>query len=178
MEREKTNQRLRYMVLAALFAAMVYVMTAFVHVPTHQGYVHIGDGVIFLAASILPAPYAVAASAIGAGLSDFLSGYAIWVAPTMAIKALTALVFSSAGERIIRRRNFAALIPAAAICVGGYYIAGALLALASGSDPAAAFGAALADVPTNLLQTAMSAALYIPLGLALDKMQFKSRLTR
>ena len=73
MNRKNYQDHLKYTVLAAMFAAMVYVMTAFVHIPTNQGYVHIGDGIIFLAAAILPAPYAMAAGAVGAGLSDYLS---------------------------------------------------------------------------------------------------------
>ena len=173
MRNSNTQLHLRYTILAALFAAMVYVLTAFVHIPTQQGYVHVGDSVIYLAASLLPMPYAIAASAIGAGLSDFLSGYAMWVVPTILIKSMTAAVFSSQGAKIIRRRNLLAIIPAGVICVAGYYIAGALLALLSGTPAAAAFTAALADIPTNLIQVAGSSVLYVVLGTAMDKAGIK-----
>lgn len=158
------------MVMAAVFAAMIYVMTAFLHVPTHQGYIHVGDGVIFLAAALLPAPYAAAAGAIGAGLSDYLSGYALWIIPTVMIKSSTALLFTGRKPTIITKRNILALLPAMVLCVGGYYLAGSLI---YGS-----FITPLADIPTNLVQSAASSALYIFLGLALDKMGFKKRLLR
>lgn len=167
MERRKNREHLKNLVLAAIFGAMVYVLTAFLKVPTHQGYIHIGDGIIFLAAAILPLPYAAAAGAIGAGLSDYLSGYPMWVVPTMIIKALTVLLFTSKRNNIINQRNIIALIPSAALCCGGYYIVSALL---YGS-----FVTALADVPTNLLQSAASGALFIFLGLSLDKASFKKR---
>lgn len=172
MERKKNSEHLKNLILAALFAAMVYVMTAFVHIPTHQGYVHIGDGIIYLAASILPLPYAIGAAAIGAGLSDYLSGYVLWVLPTMIIKALTAAVFTNKKETIINKRNLIGIIPAIIICVVGYFLAGALLAYFSSTDGItiqAAFIASLADIPSNILQGVGSAALFVFLGTALDK---------
>ncbi len=177
MNRKSTGDHLKYMILAALFAAMTYVMTAFVHIPTNQGYVHIGDGVIFLAAALLPTPYAMAAGALGAGLSDYLSGYAMWVLPTMIIKAATAAVFSSKRQTIICKRNLAAIIPAAFICVGGYYIAGALLAFLSGSSITAALAAAVADIPSNIIQCVGSAVLFLLLGTALDRTGMKKMIS-
>ena len=173
MNRKANHEHIKYTVLAALFAAMVYVMTAFVHIPTNQGYVHIGDGIIFLAAAILPAPYAMAAGAVGAGLSDYLSGYAMWVLPTMIIKAATAAVFSYRKDTIINKRNLLAIIPAAFICVGGYYLAGTLLAFLSGTPIEGAFAAALVDVPSNIIQTVGSAVLFAVLGAALDRSGIK-----
>ena len=177
MKRTDNSEHLRYTVLAALFAAMIYVMTAFVHIPTQQGYVHIGDGIIFLAAALLPAPYAMGAAAIGAGLSDYLSGFAIWVLPTVIIKAATAAVFTSGKPTIVNRRNLFACAIAALICVGGYYISGVILALLSGGEIHSALAAALTDIPTNIIQSIGSTALYIFLGVALDKSGFKAVLS-
>ena len=94
MERSKRSEHLRYLVLTAIFSAMVYVLTSFVRIPTHQGYIHVGDGMIYLAAAMLPWPYAMLTGAIGAGMSDYLAGYPLWVLPTIIIKALTVLAFS------------------------------------------------------------------------------------
>ena len=170
------NNSLLSLALGAMFAAMICALTTFVHIPTNQGYVHVGDSIIFLAACLLPAPYAICASAIGGGLADLLSGYAVWVIPTAIIKAGCAAVFSSRRDKIINKRNLTAIAPAALICIIGYYLAGALLSLLSGSALPAAFAAALADVPSNLLQCAASAALFIPLGIGLDKAGVKKRL--
>ena len=45
------QENIKNMAITAMFAAMVYVLTAFVHIPTHQGYVHVGDGIIYLSAA-------------------------------------------------------------------------------------------------------------------------------
>ncbi len=167
MERKKRQEHLKNMVLTAMFAAMVYVLTAFLKIPTHQGYIHVGDGMIYLAAALLPTPYAMAAGALGAGLSDYLSGYPMWVLPTVIIKALTVLAFSRKNEKIIHPRNLIGMAPAVLFCVGGYYLASAVMY----GD----FGVALADVPTNIIQGVASSVLFVLLGLALDRMEFKKR---
>lgn len=167
MNRTKTQEHLKYLVLTALFAAMTYVLIAFLHINTNQGYFHFGDGMIYIAASLLPMPYAMAAGAIGGGLSDLLSGYAIWVLPTALIKAATAACFSRKNEKMICVRNLIALIPALVICVGGYYLAGGLLY----GD----FKAALIDIPTNIIQSLGSAVLFVLIGLALDRAGFKKK---
>ena len=79
--------------LAGVLAALVFVMTYVpkVPVPVTGGYVHLGDGAIFLAALLL-GPLGIPAAAIGSGLSDILGGYMVYALPTMLIKALVALI--------------------------------------------------------------------------------------
>ena len=123
---------------------------------------------IVCGAALLPTPYAMAAGAIGGGLSDYLSGYAIWVLPTIIIKAMQASLFTSKKNNIVNKRNIIAVIFSAVVCIVGYYLAGGVL---YGN-----FGAALADVPTNLIQSVASAALFIFLGIVLDRMDFKKHI--
>src|SRR5574344_1122239 len=123
MNRKKTQEQMQNLVLTALFASMIYVLTAFLKIPTYQGYIHIGDGMIYLAASLLPLPYAMAAGAFGAGLSDYLSGFPMWVIPTVIIKAVTAAGFTRKKETIICKRNIFGIAAAIIICVVGYYFA-------------------------------------------------------
>ena len=69
-------QKLIYMTTTALFAALICVTTAYIfHIPfgTNGGYVHIGDTLIYLAAAILPAPYAMIAGALGGAFADLLT---------------------------------------------------------------------------------------------------------
>ncbi len=167
MERNKKQEHLKYLILTAVFSALVYVLTAFVKIPTHQGYIHLGDGMIYLAAALLPTPYAMAAGAIGGGLSDYLSGYPMWVLPTVIIKALTVLAFTHHKPTIVNKRNIAAILPGTLICVGGYYLASALL-YSSWITP-------LLDVPTNCIQSAAGAVLFLFVGFTLDKSNFKKR---
>ena len=157
-----TDNKLRLIALTAMFAALTYTLTAFLHVPTIKGYVHVGDGVIFLASAILPTPYAAAAGAIGAGLSDALSGYFIWVPATVLIKGLTTLAFTSKGEHIVNTRNLLALIPALILCVGGYGLYSGLVIYHS-------LAAGFADAAANAVQTIASGIVFVLSGTALDR---------
>ncbi len=158
----KNNEKIRLIAMTGLFTALVYVLTAFLHVPTIKGYVHIGDGAIFLAASVLPTPYAVFAGAVGAALSDGLSGYMIWVPATIIIKAATALLFTSKHKKIICQRNLISILPSLAICVGGYGFYSGLVIYHS-------LAAGFADAAANAVQTLTSAIVYVLVGLSLDR---------
>lgn len=146
----------------AVFAALIFVFTAYFHVPSHTGYTHIGDAFVYLAACLLPPAHAAAAGAVGAGLADLLSGYALWAPGTLVIKAVTALLFSSNGTKIITPRNLIALPPAWFLCIFGYWGYESLL---TGN-----WGAAAAGIPGYVTQVALSTTTFIVLGLALDKL--------
>jgi uncharacterized repeat protein (TIGR04002 family) len=160
--------RIQRLCQAAVFAAIIYVFTAYLHVPSFNGYTHVGDGFIYLAASVLPTGYAAAAGAIGAGLADILSGYSIWAPATLIIKALTACFFTCSAPTFLCKRNYLALIPSALLCIFGYYLYESLI---TGN-----FIAPLAGVTGYITQVVLSSALYLLLGKALDKAGMKHRL--
>ncbi len=78
----KERNKLHLLIMSALFAAAIAVMTAYLlHIPIPTGgYIHVGDALIYLAACLLPAPYAVGAAMVGAGLADLLTA-PMWVVP-------------------------------------------------------------------------------------------------
>ena len=154
--------------MSGILTALVFVVTAYLHIPTINGYIHIGDGVIYLAACILPWQYAIAVGAGGAFLADCLSGFAVWAPGSVVIKSATALLFSNKGNRIMSLRNWLALLPAAVVCAGGYYLYEAFL---YGN-----FISPIAGIPVSLTQSVASAALFIAIGLAIDKMNYKPKL--
>ena len=162
------RESLRHLTLTGIFTALIFVFTAFIHIPSYTGYVHIGDGFLYLAASILPLPYAMFAGAAGAVLSDCLTGFAIWAPGSFVIKTVSVLFFTWKKTRILGKRNLLALIPAAALCVGGYYLYEVLL---YGNFLTPAYGAI-----GNVVQAAFSSAVYILVGLALDRMKAKEKL--
>ena len=62
------NLVIRRLTATGMMAALITLMTAYIfHIPIggNGGYVHLGDALIYLSAAILPAPYAMAAGAIG-----------------------------------------------------------------------------------------------------------------
>lgn len=180
------NNKLRLLVLAAMFAAMTCVLTFFVKIPTAGGYIHLGDSVIYLAASILPAPYAMLAAGIGGGLADLFGGYFHYILPTFIIKALIASPYSSKKENILTLRNAIMVIPAGVITVFGYYVTKVILLcvdkataaegfLGAFFDPAV-WGSALYKIPENTVQAVGSALIYLVIAFALDRIKFKSKL--
>ena len=162
------KQKTRLMCLSGVFATLVFVVTAYLHIPTYNGYVHVGDGFIFLAACLLPLPYSVFVGAIGAMLADLLTGFAIWAPGSMVIKALVALLFSSKGKKILTLRNTLMLIPAAVISIAGYYFYEVLI---TGS-----FLASLSGIPGSTIQAVTSSLVFVAAAIAMDKVHIKTTL--
>ena len=162
------DQKIRLMCIAGIFTAIVFVFTAYLHIPSHTGYTHVGDGFIYLAACMLPLPYAMFVGAGGALLADCLTGYAIWAPGSIIIKTVAVLFFSRKSARIISVRNLLALIPAWAVCIGGYYLYEALI---TGN-----FVAPLSGIPGYITQSVLSSILFVVAGLAMDKLNAKNTL--
>ena len=164
----RQKQKLHLMVITALFAASITVMTAYMlHIPIPTGgYIHLGDALIYLAACLLPTPCAAAAAAIGAGLADLLTA-PMWVLPTLIIKAVVVLFFTSGGERLLCRRNLAAMVAAGLFSPSAYALAGCAMA-----------GTMAAFVPQflgTLVQGIGSGALFLVIAPALDGVKLKER---
>lgn len=162
------NKNIRLMCISGVFTALVFVVTAYLHIPTNNGYIHVGDGLIYLAACILPRYYAMAVGMGGALLADCLTGFAIWAPGSVVIKGATALLFTSKGKKIMSLHNWLSLLPAAVICAGGYYLYESII---YGN-----FIASLAGIPASLTQSAASSVLFVAAGLTIDKMNYKSKL--
>ncbi|MBQ8799520.1 MAG: TIGR04002 family protein [Lachnospiraceae bacterium] len=165
MVNNEKNRKIKYMCLAGVLTALVFVFTAYLQVPSATGYVHLGDGFICFASCILPLPYALFVGAGGALLADCLTGYAIWAPGSAVIKALMVLCFSRKGKHICSGRNLLALLPAAALCVGGYYLYGAFLA--------GSFASPVTEIPGNIMQSVCSAVIFVILAIITDKIKIK-----
>lgn len=179
---------MRQLILAALLAAMVAAVTFFIKIPTHNGYIHPGDAVIYLAACLLPTPLAMLTGALGGMLADAAGGYVIYMLPTFIIKALLVPAFTAGQDKILTKRNIIASAIGLPITIGGYYIAEAvILSLTSTVSfsqftsyffSAAPWVSAVYSLAGNLVQAAASMAIFIVVALALDKINIKSRIRR
>ncbi len=168
----------RNVILVGVLSAMVCVATSFLHIPiVGGGYVHLGDTVIYLAAALLPTPYAMAAAAVGAGLADLLVA-PMWAPFTAAIKAVMVLTFTAKKEQLLCRRNALATVVAGFIGVVGYYIAEVAILWFSGGELVTAGAAAVAAVPFNALQELAGGVAFLLLAAALDRLEIKKRLAR
>jgi len=175
MNKKRSDRTLR-IVIAAMFAAMIAVMTAFVEIKTPTGgYIHLGDAMIYLAASFLPLPYAVAAAAVGGGIADLLV-YPETIIYTVIIKAINAVFFSSKGSKLLTKRNALMTIPSGLITIVGYSISKLIRQLLAGDSFHSAVVNALWKIPENSIQAVASALIFIVIAIALDKAEIKKRM--
>lgn len=143
--------------LTALMAAIVFVATFVPKIPIPLGYAHLGDAAIFLAVMVGGRRVGILSGVIGSALADFLSGFPIWIVPTIFIKAAEAEIFWR-----LRGRNFlAALIVASLVMAAGYTFAGAFL-----YD---SLSAGLASTPGLLAKSAVNILVTIFVGALLKR---------
>ena len=101
------DMKIRKMVLAALMAALTYVATMVVQIPSPmQGYVNLGDCCVLLSGWILGPWWGGAAAGIGSMLTDLLNGYAHYAPGTLVIKALDAIAAALIVKALGRNRLF------------------------------------------------------------------------
>ena len=167
-----TKKHLRRLTLAAILCALVFVATRFTQIPIvgSEGYIHLGDAFIYLAASILPTPYACAVGAIGAGFADITS-FPIFAPGTIILKTLITLFFTSKPEKLLCKRNIVAAVPAGAVTVVGYYLYEAVFIANNFASP-------LASIPFNIIQAVSSAAVFFAVGLMFDKLLLKNKILK
>ena len=163
------NQKLNRLITAGVFAAVIFVATYFLHIstPFNQGYVHLGDAFLYLAACVLPAPYAMAAGAIGEAFSDALSA-PVYIPATLIIKAVLVLFFTSKPEKFLARRNVAGVFLAGATGLLGYFIFESLVFHS--------VSVAALNMVFGSAQPIASGIAFVLLGSAFDRMHLKDRL--
>jgi len=105
-----------------MMTGLVFVVTTLVKIPLPAGgYIHLGDAVIYIFATILPLPFAIFGASVGASLADFASGFIPYMLPTAIIKALYIPFF-----RLKNKNKYYKFIIAPAfaglVCILGYFI--------------------------------------------------------
>ena len=111
----------------------------------------------------------LAGSAIGAGLADLLSGAAVWVIPTIIIKPILVLFFTSKNEKILCKRNVLAVLLAGFTGVMLYCLAEYIM-----------YGNFIAAFYMNfitLVQPVGSGVVFVMAALSLDKVKFKNKVS-
>ncbi len=173
------KKKLYYGVLTGLLAAMTTLTTAYIlHIPVGLGYVHLGDTMVYLAAALLPTPYAILAASVGGALADVLCGAAMWAPFTAIIKGVMVLPFTAKNPRLLGRRNLMAPLAAGCVNVAGYFVAEVVLVTLSGSALGAALGGAAAAIVPNCIQSLAGGLAFILLAAALDRFPIKQRLMK
>ncbi len=117
------------LVMGALFAAVCFVLTAFVKVPVVIGYINLGDLAVMLGAVCLGPLWGALSGGLGSALADIMAGYAAYVPGTFIIKFLVALIVGYTAKYTKKKMTGVALGSAIgeAVMVFGYFIYEALV---------------------------------------------------
>lgn len=120
------NNRTLYLVLTSVFAALICVCTLMVQIPIPAtgGYANPGDGVLLLAAGLLPLPLSAAAAAVGSMLADVITGYMLYAPATFMIKGSMALLCGFLLKKLQGKKTAYILSALASEClmVLGYFL--------------------------------------------------------
>lgn len=143
--------------------ALVCMTTMIFKIPIPEGYAHLGNGFILLAAALLGNMGGFMAAGVGSALADLLSGYYLWIIPTLVIKSIMGLAVAIIAPR---KFNIKSLRTAVAAVVGviemvlGYLIAGVFL---TGS-----IGASLTQIPGLAGEGIVGLLIFYIIGYALE----------
>ncbi len=166
----KYINNVKVLVYTAVFTALVAVCTAVIQIPRPNGYIHLGDSMIYLASCILPFPFGAISGSFGALIADSILA-PIWMIPSFIIKFLNSMTFymlKTRGNKIITIRSSIAVLLSSIITVVGYYLASVILF--------GGFKTQLAFIPGNIIQAVGSAIVFIIVGIAFDKSSLHKRI--
>lgn len=160
----------------AVLTAVTVVFTYLVRIPIAptRGYLNLGDVAVYFCAFTLGPLTALLAGGLGTALADLLAGYPQWIPISLLVHGLQGLLAALVavlplGRLSPGRRDSRWPFPPAWLAAGGvgtlvmcagYFTAGAVMY---------GFGAALVELPGNLLQNVAGLLAGIPLSLAVRK---------
>lgn len=100
-----SSQKTNKLVMTAMMICLVMVATLSIRIPSPftQGYVHLGDTMIFLSVLLLGKNGGALASGLGSALADVLGGYAAYAPWTLLIKALMAFIMGAFIEACLKK---------------------------------------------------------------------------
>lgn len=148
------NIRLKKIVLTGLMTALVFLSTSIIKIPTINGYIHLGDGFIFLSTLLLGPFYGAFASGVGSMLADILSPYAQWALPTLIIKSLMSLIMGLIIRYRTKRKVMISAALTVTVWVTFFIILKNVLAEALGFS-IDSLALVLEDTPENIIKTAV-----------------------
>jgi uncharacterized membrane protein len=146
------NSRTRATVLLAMSIALVTIGTMVIRIgiPATNGYMNLGDSIIFTVAIALGRRYGAVAGGLGSALADVLGGFPAWSPWTLVIKGVEGYVAGALGDMAATPSTkgsvtgvIIAATAAGAWMVAGYFAAGSILY---------GFAGALGELPFNLVQ--------------------------
>lgn len=146
------NQKIKKLVLCALFCALICIATAALPIPLgNGGYANLGDTIISVCAFFVGPVWGFLAAGVGSAVADLALGYGIYAPATFVIKGTMALVYILVFRRFAKTKAcipmaLVASMIAETIMVGGYFAFECILYTPAGALP---------NIPGNLIQAAV-----------------------
>ena len=161
------NKSTKKIVLNGIMIALVCMATMVIQIPMPgtNGYINIGDSVIFISSILFGPITGMLSGGIGSMLADILSGYAHWAIFTLLIKGIEGyLVGILIKNNITILKSIFSTLIGVLVMVIGYFLAGIVL---KGSALIS-----LASVPGNLIQGTVSMLISILISNSLKKVKY------
>lgn len=156
------DDKIRILVRYAMLIALTTVMTMVIQIPTvgTEGYLNLGDMVVFLTAFILGKKGSFIVGGIGSAMADLITGYTHYVPITFVVKGLEGFIAASLLEtKIGRQKPIFATSIAGIFMAFGYFIPETFM-----------YGkAAVASIPGNIIQGLLGAVTSVVLYTALKR---------
>ena len=156
------NNKLKLLVRYSALIALTVVMTMVIQIPTigTQGYLNLGDMVVFLAAIMLGKKGGFIVGGFGSAMADLLLGYTHYAPITLIVKGLEGFIAGSILETDIgQRKPIIATSIAGIFMAFGYFVPEIFM-----------YGkAAIASIPGNIMQGLLGAVASVVLYTALKR---------
>lgn len=169
----------RQLTLTALLIALTTVATMVIRipVPATQGYINLGDSMVYISALLFGPLAGLLAGGIGSALADLIGGYGQFAPYTLVIKGLEGLIVGLLAWQAARApaptaagvaRAIGAIAVGGTVMVLGYFVAEAYIMRIG--VPAAG-----AEVPGNIFQVVGGLIVALPTALLLRNLAPSSR---
>ena len=171
---EKSNssskQKLAFRIASiAVLTAITTVFTMIVRVPVTptRGYINLGDVAIFFTALTFGPFTALAAGGLGTALADILGGYAQWAPITFFAHGVQGLLIGLIFKMVKKEKAAGFILSLVLSFIVGTLVMGGTYFLTGGLMYG--FGAALTEVPGNILQNVAGILVGTPLYFAVKR---------
>jgi len=153
----------RIVVLAVLIAlTTVLTLVPKLPIPGTQGYVSLADVGVYFAAFTFGPIFGAVAGGVGTALADTLGGFAMFAPASLLIHGLQGWVSGRLGYRRSRRAQVTGYLVSSAIMFGGYFLAEVVVY-------SYGIGAALTELPYNVVQALLGGLIALPLAAAIRR---------
>lgn len=173
MALKSSGNKTEQLVTTALMMTLILVGTIILRIPVPmtQGYVHLGDAMIYIGVLLLGRKNGTIAAALGSMMADILSGYAFWAPWTLVIKAAMAFAAGTIAEHAAEHADRNAVLRARIMTVTGMAAGGLLMTAGYFIAEGIMFGnwaAAALGIPWNIGQFTVGIAIGLSISAAVS----------